>query len=71
MKPKPDHWGSVRTGVGRSVSTAQRINVEAEIAESRAFTERLFADYRRGGHQRALGNLRRIDWPLWQKRHDA
>lgn len=71
MKPRLDRWGPVRTGTGHTVSMAHKINVAAEIAESRAFTERLFSNYHRGGHRRTLGSLRRIDWPLHPKRHDA
>jgi hypothetical protein len=48
-----------------------RIDVAAEITESRAFTERLFVDYRGGGYQRALGTLRGVDWPLLKRERDA
>ncbi len=69
MKQGPDHWGSLCVGWGGPASS-HRINVDAEIDESRAFTERLFRDYRGGGRQMLLMGFGA--WtPLHRRSHDA
>lgn len=63
MKSTPNHWGTAMTGSERYAPRTLRINISAEIAESRAFAERLFRDYRGSGQRRALVRLHRIDRP--------
>ncbi len=64
MKSASDHWGTLQARSGRVAPAALRINIGTELAESRAFTEHLFRDFRKAGHRRALENLRNVDWPL-------
>jgi hypothetical protein len=67
MNTGRDYWGSITIDKDKPYNDDLRMNFTVEIAESRAYMERLFREQRESSTRINWRLLRTFDWDLFVK----